>query len=74
MKEHSVETNELFNLMARHIKKRGEERINLYLVNDSGKQSPSKRHNHLGFEKEVVDEIDAFLIERSSDEELVAFG
>jgi len=32
--EHSEETNELYNLMARHIKKRGEERINLYMVTD----------------------------------------
>ena len=32
--EHSEETNELYNLMARHIKKRGEERINLYTVTD----------------------------------------
>jgi hypothetical protein len=38
MKEHSEETNELFNLMARQIKKRGEERVNLYAVDelDSG--------------------------------------
>lgn len=32
MKNHSEETNELYNLMARHIKKRCEERINLYTV------------------------------------------
>jgi len=32
MKQHSEETNELYNLMARHIKKRCEERINLYMV------------------------------------------
>ena len=32
MNEHCEETNELYNLMARHIKKRCEERINLYQV------------------------------------------
>ena len=32
MGQHSEETNELYNLMARHIKKRCEERINLYTV------------------------------------------
>ena len=32
MGQHCEETNELYNLMARHIKKRGEERINLYTV------------------------------------------
>lgn len=35
MNLHSEETNELYNLMARHIKKRGEERINLYTVENS---------------------------------------
>lgn len=32
MSQHCEETNELYNLMARHIKKRGEERINLFTV------------------------------------------
>ena len=32
MGQHCEETNELYNLMARHIKKRGEERINLFTV------------------------------------------
>ena len=32
MGQHSEETNELYNLMARHIKKRCEERINLYTI------------------------------------------
>ena len=36
MTQHSEETNELFNLMARQIKKRAEERINLYTVEDVG--------------------------------------
>ena len=35
MNLHSEETNELYNLMARHIKKRGEERINLYTVENT---------------------------------------
>ena len=34
MTQHSEETNELFNLMARQIKKRCEERVNLYTVED----------------------------------------
>ena len=34
MTAHSEETNELFNLMARQIKKRCEERINLYQVEE----------------------------------------
>ena len=38
MGHHSEETNELYNLMARHIKKRGEERINLYSVEDTADQ------------------------------------
>lgn len=35
MAHHSEETNELFNLMARQIKKRAEERINLYTVENA---------------------------------------
>ena len=34
MAHHSEETNELFNLMARSIKIRSEERINLYTVTE----------------------------------------
>ena len=32
--EHSEETNELFNLMARQIKKRTEERVNMVVIED----------------------------------------
>ena len=35
MAQHSEETNELFNLMARSIKKRCEERVNLYMVEET---------------------------------------
>ena len=35
MAQHSEETNELFNLMARSIKKRCEERVNLYTVEET---------------------------------------
>ena len=31
---HSEETNELFNLMARQIKKRCEERVNMFILED----------------------------------------
>ena len=41
MKEHSEETNELFNLMARQIKKRCEERINLFMVDEENKELDS---------------------------------
>ena len=34
MGSHSEETNELFNLMARSIKIRSEERVNLYTVSE----------------------------------------
>lgn len=39
MAHHSEETNELFNLMARQIKKRCQERINLFTVEDVGAKS-----------------------------------
>ena len=42
MLHHSEETNELYNLMARHIKKRCEERINLYTVESSPSQIPPR--------------------------------
>ena len=35
MAQHSEETNELFNLMARSIKKRCEERVNLFTVEEA---------------------------------------
>lgn len=35
MAHHSEETNELFNLMARSIKKRCEERVNLFMVQEA---------------------------------------
>ena len=34
LSSHSEETNELFNLMARQIKKRCEERVNMILIDD----------------------------------------
>ena len=41
MNQHSEETNELFNLMARQIKKRCEERINLCAVVDKEQKNPN---------------------------------
>ena len=41
MKLHSEETNEVFNLMARQIKKRCQERINLYTVENVDKKLPT---------------------------------
>lgn len=42
MATHSEETNELFNLMARQIKKRCQERVNLYTVEDKPADSGPK--------------------------------
>ena len=42
MNQHSEETNELYNLMARHIKKRCEERINLYTIESKGQSAKAK--------------------------------
>ena len=55
MTEHSEETNELFNLMARQIKKRCEERVNLYTVEyqDPGVQTSSMKPDNLMDESEM---------------------
>ena len=42
MNQHSEETNELYNLMARHIKKRCEERINLYTIESKNQSAKAK--------------------------------
>ena len=39
--EHTDETNEIFNLMARQIKKRAEERVNLVEVTDAKRKENS---------------------------------
>ena len=67
--QHSEETNELFNLMARQIKKRCEERVNLYTVEDKpqlfGKNiSPEIKDNTLMDEKEM----DQFLLNDDGEE------
>ena len=40
MAAHGEETNELFNLMARQIKKRAEERVNLFMIEDREGDKP----------------------------------
>ena len=38
MVAHTEETNEIFNLMARQIKKRAEERVNMFVIEDTDHQ------------------------------------
>ena len=57
MNQHSEETNELFNLMARQIKRRCEERINLYTVESSRQVSVEKHPEILMNEQEMDDFI-----------------
>ena len=58
MNHHSEETNELFNLMARQIKRRCEERINLYTVESDRNNSVDKKPQILMNE----DELDEFIM------------
>ena len=74
MKEHSEETNELFNLMARQIKQRCEERINLFLVDDLEKGDMDSA-DLLNRQQEMQDEIDRYLMNNNFEEaDVVAMG
>ena len=70
MKEHSEETNELFNLMARQIKKRCEERINLFVVDQK-----EEGQDNGSIQKFAQEDIDQFLLDNNLEEgDMVAIG
>ena len=67
MKAHTEDTNELFNLMARHIRKRGEERVNLYLVDEPEPTElqtvkNGQNINSDSSDNEIMENIDKFLL------------
>ena len=66
MNHHCEETNELYNLMARHIKKRCEERINLFQVEDGTDKASNANIAMINEE-----EMDQFLL-NEDDEKLTS--
>ena len=59
---HTDETNEIFNLMARQIKKRAEERVNLFVIEDSNEESALMRSVEK-FDKESDNFVDHIYVE-----------
>ena len=61
--EHSDQTNEIFNLMARQIKKRAEERVNLIEVTDNKRKENSLMRSVEQLDKESDNFVDHIYVE-----------
>ena len=72
MNQHSEETNELYNLMARHIKKRCEERINLYTIESKSQSAKAKTTLSDNNQNILMDEqeMDQFILDNDKAIEL----